>query len=943
MVEIRKVAVLGSGIMGSGIAAQLASCGLDVHLVDIAPEGADDPNGIAKANLKAALKARPAGPNSSLFYDPAAARRIRPCHYDEDGACLRDCDLIIEVVTERIDIKSTVFDYVEKHGKPEAIIASNTSGIPLAALCEGRPESFQKRFLITHFFNPVRYLHLVELVPGNCDEDRLQAVRKLLEDDLGKGVVICKDSPNFIANRIGVYGMMATMRRMEDHGLGFDEVDAVVGKPMGRPGSAAFGTADLVGIDVLSHAAQTVYDRCPEDEERDLFKAPDWLRAMVAEGRLGNKAGRGFFRRGKVLFLHGLEGSPKGSKAKWLKKNFKGVTPKLDVSTFEAAVASAKKAIRKERPSIIVGSSFGGAVLLELMHTGDFDGFGIFLAQAGLKLTNHDRLPEGAHAVIIHGTGDDIIPIEDSRQLAQNSGLELMTLDDDHRLLSVLSEEVLGKLLVEAGLKPGGGRSKLVWDRNTGHYRARRKLDSKALKRVRYEDDPAKRLRKLVWAEDDAAAAFAWDVFADTVLYAARRIPEVADSIVEIDQALRWGFNWDLGPFEGWDAVGLQKSVQRMQEEGRSIPDWVLAAAEAGGFYRSEGQDREVFLPETSRYAPLPEDPRWIDLKRLKAGDGLLYTNPFASVIDLGDGVLCVEFHSKMNSLSPMSGEAMRQAMQLADERGDKGIIIGNQGENFSVGADLSMVKMLADAGSYDQIEKLSKDLQDLLHSFRRWGKPVVAAPHGLTLGGGCEVALAADKIVATAETYMGLVEVGAGVIPAGGGCKEMLCRFVGSIPPGVEVSATHYTQAVFKLIGLANVATGGHAARQQGYLRAQDQVCNNRDQQLWMAKQSVLAMSAAGYRPEPEMEFKLPGEDGYAQLCFALYQMRLGGYASAYDETVGKQLAWVLSGGDCGDRPVTEVEILELERKAFVTLCHNEPTMARMESLLTTGRPLRN
>jgi 3-hydroxyacyl-CoA dehydrogenase len=785
MKKIQQVAVLGGGVMGAGIAAQLASCGFDVCLVDIVPKEPGDPNRLAKAGIAGALKAKPAA-----FYDNRAAARIRAAHYDDEGACLAGADWIIEVVAEDLRIKGKVFDYVVEHAPAEAIVSSNTSGIPLAALCEGRDESFKNRFLITHFFNPVRYLRLVEVVAGDCSAEHLATIRQVLEDDLGKGVVVCKDSPNFVANRIGVFGMMTSIRRMSEHGLGFEEVDAIVGPPMGRPKSACFRTGDLVGIDTLAHVTRTVFDRCPDDEQREVFDPPKWLLEMIEKDLLGNKTRAGFYKK--------------------------------------------------------------------------------------------TRAADGSRAV-------------------------------------------------------------MVYEPETGDYREKRKFRTDALGRAKNTDDLNERLRDLVGAEDDPAGQYAWQVFADTVIYAANRIPEIADSPADVDRAMRWGFNWDLGPFEAWEAVGLAESLPRLEADGYSVPDWVRAAAEAGGIYRESGLDLEVFDPATSAYVSAGEDPRLIDLARHKRAGRVLVSNDAASLIDIGDGVALLEFHTKMNALDSEIGELAHRAMAVCDEQDFKGIVIGNQGENFSVGANLMLVWMNAQAGNFDELEGMVKAFQDLTSALHQWHKPVVAAPHAMTLGGGCEICLGADRVVAAAETYMGLVEVGAGVIPAGGGCMEMIRRFVGSIPDGVELDRGPYVQALLKMIGMADVATGGFEAKRKGFLTDDDVVVINREQQLHVAKQHVLGMAQAGYAARPKKTFKLPGKDGYAQVQLGLMHFKMSGMISDHDQKVAEKLGWILCGGDCGSQEVSEDDLLDLERAAFVALSSEEKSLARMQSLLMTGKPLRN
>ncbi len=792
--SIGKVAVLGAGVMGQGIAAHLANAGIPSVLFDMVPRDlpAGAPrSGLALAGITAMKKSRPA-----LLYTKAHVGLITAANYDDDGGLLAGCDLIIEVVVERLDIKQKVFAWVAEHRSEGSIVTSNTSGIPLAAMAAGMSDEMAAHFAITHFFNPVRYMRLLEIVSG---EKTLPAVTAALgtfgQRVLGKGIVTGKDTPNFVANRIGCYGMVSVFRHMDRLGLPIEAVDAVFGKPMGRPKSAVFRTADLVGLDTLVHVFGNVYDGAPDDEERDAFVAPDWLTRMVAEGALGSKAGYGFYKK---------------------------------------------------------------------------------------------------------------------------------------------SKDAAGKRVI------------LARDLATGEYRAKQKARFKCIGKARNYDDPRQSVPIMIRG-DDPAAQLAWAATADTLLYSARRIPEIADDVVNVDRAMRWGFGWALGPFETWDAIGLRSSVERMRAEGRDIPAWIDAMLNAGRetFYARDESGAATYWDPSSRAAVAVEkSDDWLLLIDVKSeGDRVVDSNASADLIDLGDGVLGLEFHSKMNAIDADIATLYQKGLDELDAGNWQAMVVGNQGGTaFCAGANLMMVGMLAMQGEWDQLGEMIAGLQNLLQRAKYSKRPVVVAPYGMTLGGGAEIAMQCTHTQANGELYMGLVEVGVGVIPAAGGCKELLSRALGDIPVDVAYDPNPFVQAIFKRVGMAKVATSAEEARTWGYLRPTDGVTLDPDAQLGAAKRIALGLAAAGAAPPAQRKFKLPGPSGRAAIELALYGMHEGGFATDHDMVVGKQLARVLTGGDiAGGTVVDEQHVLDLEREAFLHLCGTEGTQARIQHFLMTGKPLRN
>ncbi len=805
---IRKVAVLGAGLMGSQIAAHLANVGIPSLLLDIVPkeltpeeqakgltlESRAVRNRLANSALEKLAKMKP-----SPVYGKGALSLITPGNFEDDLPKLAEVDWIVEAVVENLAIKQSLWQRVAEHWKPGTIVSSNTSGISIAKMVEGTPEEFRRHFLGTHFFNPPRYMKLLEIIPTpQTDPEIVDYMREFGERTLGKGVVIAKDTPNFIANRIGTYGMMVTLQVMQQMGLGPAQVDAITGPAIGRPKSATFRTLDVVGLDTFVHVADNCRSTIPDKAEADVFTVPEFMREMVKRGWLGQKAKQGFFKK----------------------------------------------------------------------------------------------------------EGDQILE------------LDLATME----------------------------------------YKPRDKGNFPSLQAAKGIHDLKQRIKTLVYAEDKAGR-FLWEVMKRTLLYSANKMGEIADDIVSVDNAMKWGFNWKLGPFETWDAIGVQKSVERMEAEGETVPGWVKAAAEQGGFYKREPERTFHILPRGAEYAEVPVSERVIDIGALRAQGKVVKEKKGASLIDMGDGVLLLETHAPKTAIGADVMYMMRAAAEELQKEQWRGLVIGARTDNFCVGANLMMLLMEAQDEEWDEVDYMVRAFQGACMDLKYAPKPVVAAPYGLTLGGGYELAAAADMIVAAAETYMGLVEVGAGLIPGGGGNKEMLIRALEGLPAsggglggaaqmasGTELDLQPIVNKVFETIGMAKVSTSGPEARALGYLTQRDRIVANQDHQLYEAKQAVLEMDRRGYRaPEPK-RIPVVGRDGRAVLELGLYNLRLSGYASEYDCHIGKKLAYVLTGGDVARGTyVTEQYLLDIEREAFVSLCGEKKSQERMQYILKTGKPLRN
>ncbi len=796
MVErIERAAVLGAGTMGAAIAAHLANVGVKVLLLDIVPEGEEDRNKVARMGLEKAIKARPAA-----FYLKDFSRLVEVGNFEDDMEKLGEVDWIIEAVVERLNIKRQLFEKVDQFRKSGSIVATNTSGISVNAIAEGRSEDFRKHFLGTHFFNPPRYMKLLEIIPaGDTDPAVVNFISRYGEDVLGKGIVYAKDTPNFIANRIGVFGMMYTLKAMEDLGLTIEEVDALTGKAVGRPKMATFRLADMVGIDILYHVAKNVYDNAPDDDWREIFKPPQWLEEMVQRGWLGDKTKGGFYKK-------------------------------------------------------------------------------------------------------------------------------------------VKGEE--------------GKKKRLVLDYKTLEYRPIQKASFPSLEMAKQEEDLARRIKVLVSGKDKGAQ-FAARTLSALFVYSANRIPEIADDVVNVDRAMRWGFNWEKGPFELWDLLGVERSLEMIKGNGFQVPANVqeMVGKGFGSFYKGEVTDqglRHFFFDfEAKDYREIEPNPRIIVLPDLKKANRVVLENAEASLIDIADGVACLEFHTKMNAIGPGILQMVHEALEEV-RKNFVGLVVGNQGEHFSAGANIALLLMAIQNEEWEDIDWMVRSFQGATMALKYFEKPVVAAPHGITVGGGCEFCLHCHRIRAAAETYMGLVEVGVGLVPAGGGSKEMAIRNLSHIPAdmprGVVIDPFPYLRRAFETIGMARVATSAHEAREIGFLTPCDGISINKDYLIHDAKETVLALVRTGYRSPMPTRIRVPGRDGYAYLEMLIYNMEVSGFISEHDAKIGRHVARILSGGDVpAGTWVEEQELLDLEREAFLSLCGEPKTQERIQHMLTTGKPLRN
>ena len=802
LMNIGKAAVLGAGTMGAAIAAHLANAGIPTLLLDIAPRELtpeeeargltlDSPqvkNRIATSGYEALNKARPAA-----YMLPDNAGLITIGNFADNLPKIKECDFVIEAVVENLEVKHNIFAEVDKHRKPGAVIASNTSGIPIATIAEPFSDDFKRQFLGIHFFNPPRYMKLVEIIPTPWTSPEVSCrVAGFLDRRLGKGVVPAKDRPNFIANRIGTFGMMGVVHEMIRMNFTPTEVDQMTGKAIGHAGSATFRTSDLVGLDVLAHVNRNLYPAVPDDEDRDVFKMPELIEKMLERKLLGDKTGGGFYKK---------------------TKNAEGKTE-----------------------------------ILEL-------------------------------------------------------------------------------------------------DLNTFEYKPQQKTKFPSLDAAKQIEDIPTRVKKLVWG-DDQVGEFLWRTTSRVCRYAANRVPEIADTIVEIDNAIKWGFGWEIGVFETWDAIGVRESVERMRREGQSVPENVQRMLDSGAetFYRSENGQQFFYDLVADEYRPMPERPGVIILKSVKDRAGVIKSNPGASLIDIGDGVACLEFHSKMNSIGGDTVQMMNFALDEV-ERNFEGLVVGNQGGNFSAGANIMLLLMAAQEEEWDDIAMMVHALQNAVMRLRYSPKPVVTAPYGLTLGGGCEISIHGDRVRAAAETYIGLVEVGVGVIPAGGGTKEMTMRAMDAATKVPDADPLAFLKKTFEMIGMGKVATSAQEARAWGFLRDEDSISMNGDRLIADAKQEVLNLVASGYVPPVErIDVYVMGESAESAMKLALHMMLRGGYISEHDQLIGRKLAHVMAGGSLNHPAhVAERYLLELEREAFASLCGEPKTQERIAAMLKTGKPLRN
>ncbi len=795
MQDFKKIAVIGAGVMGSTIAAHLANAGMDVLLLDIVPRELTEEekkagltledkkvrNRFAQMGLDRALKSKPAA-----FYLPEYARLIEIGNLEDDISKIKECDWIIEVVVENMDIKKKLItEKLVPNYKEGAIISTNTSGLSVNEMAEVMPDEMKKHFLVTHFFNPPRYMRLLEIVPTKWTlPEVVEKVANFSKQRLGKGIVYAKDTPNFVANRIGVFSIFNCFKIMQEMDMTIEEVDAVAGPPTARPKSAAFRTCDLVGIDTLVHVGKNSYELLKDDESREIFKIPDFVQKLVDQKHLGNKNGIGFYKK----------------------------------------------------------------------------------------------------------------------------------------------EKENGKRII------------YYYDYKTGEYVKGTRPKFASVESVKMIDDPALRIKTLI-NNKDKAAIFAWKNLRDTLIYSYRRIPEIADDIVNVDNAMKWGFNWELGPFEIFDAIGVKRFCKRCEEENVELPEGLK---EIERFYKFEDGKKYYWDIVGKEYKEVPIDETVISIEILKHQNREVERNSDASRIDMGDGIFLIEFHSKMNSVGGGVLSMVNKAIDRAEKEGI-GLVIGNQGKTFSAGANLMLLATAIAEGAWDDINLMVKNFQKTSMRIKYSKIPVVAAPFNMVLGGGCEFCLHADAINALAETYMGLVEMGVGLIPAGGGTKELCLRSI-ELAKLYNTDVQPFIVKYFMNIGTAKVSMSAAELRKMGYMRHGDSITMNIDHLLYDAKQKALAL-ARNYRPsKPAVNLKAPGRDVAATIKSQLFNMKHGKFITEYEEHMGKLLAYVITGGDVpAGTLITEEYLLDLEREAFLKLCGEKKTLERIQHMLTKGKPLRN
>ena len=789
--NIKKVAVLGSGVMGSRIALHFAGVGLQVLLLDMIPAGLDETattiqkNKIVNDSLQASLKSNP-----SPAFHKDVVKKIRIGNFTDNMKDISDADWIIEVVVERLDIKKQIFESVEKYRKPGTLITSNTSGIPIHLMTEGRSEDFKKHFCGTHFFNPPRYLRLLEIIPTEyTDQSVIDFLLHYGDVILGKTTVLCKDTPAFIANRIGVFSMMSIINIMEKQNLSIDEIEALTGPIFGRPKSATFRTADVVGIDTLVKVANGVYENCIHDEAREQFKIPDWMNKMVENKWLGDKSGNGFFKKTKA--------------------------------------ANGEKNIE-------------------------------------------------------------------------------------------------------------------VLDLKTLQYHSRQKVKFASIDAVKQIEDVPTRIKLLFNAGDKAGQfykAFHYSLFS----YISHRIPEISDELYRIDDAMKAGFGWEIGAFESWDTIGLTQTVAKIKEAGYTIAPWIDEMLKKGftSFYKTENGNRYYYNINTNAYTLIPGSKAFLVMKNFE--NQTIWKNNNCRAYHLGDDVLGLEWSTKMNSIGGEVLEGIQKSIAIAEEK-YKGLVIANEGSNFSAGANVGMIFMLALEQDYDEIDMAIRLFQNTMMRVRYSSIPVVIAPHGLALGGGCEICLHADKVIAAAETYTGLVEVGIGVIPGGGGTKEFVLRAADEMHNGEPETIT--LQNRFLNIATGKVATSAHEAFQMGiYRKGNDDIAMNLSRRISMAKNAAIELFDNGYvMPVERNDIKVLGQSALGALHAGINAMWRGQYASEHDVKIAKKLAYVMCGGDLSEPTfVSEQYLLSLEREAFLSLTGERKTLERIQSIIKSGKPLRN
>ncbi|MGQ9477731.1 MAG: 3-hydroxyacyl-CoA dehydrogenase/enoyl-CoA hydratase family protein [Candidatus Bipolaricaulia bacterium] len=795
---IKRAAVIGAGVMGSGIAALLAGVGVQTYLLDIVPrELTEDEkrrgltlqdravrNRIASGAIERMRAAKP-----PILFDQADAELIIPGNIEDNLDWLSEADWIVEAVFERLDIKREVFSKIEKHRSPDSIISSNTSGIPLAAILEGFPPELQGHTLITHFFNPPRYMKLLEVVPGErTDPEILKFMQDYADRALGKGVVLAKDTPNFIANRIGIFSIMHLIRAMVGESYHIEDVDKIFGPPLGRPKSAVFRTMDLVGLDVIADVTKNMFERLTNDPQRGIYQLPEFLQKMITQGLLGRKAGQGFY-----------------------------------------------KAVEKD-----------------------------------------------------------------------------------------------------------GGKVYLVFDYKSMDYRPQEEGEFESLARAKGLKDVRERV-KAIASYDDPAGRLVWKSLSATLTYAAELVPEISDTIYAVDNAMKWGFNWELGPFETWDALGVRETAERLAREGRKVPRLVEDLLKVGESFYKRADSKRLYFDLSGSYKELPRPEGVLILSDLREAKPPVRENKGAALLDLGDGVACLEFRTRMNTIDQDVIEMIYIALEEV-KKNFLGLVIGNEGEHFSAGANVLLILGAAQARDWEGLGRVVKRFQDANMAIKYFEKPVVVAPFGMTLGGGAEITMAGARVRAHIELYMGQVEFGVGLIPGGGGTKELLLRAMEGLPLGANLDLLPFVQRAFETIALAKVSSSAKEAKRLGFLRAEDGITMNRDRLLADAKAEVLEMVRLGFRPRQPQKIKVLGRNGYGALLIGIKNYQWGNYITEHEALMARKLARVLTGGDLPEgAEVTEQYLLDLEREAFLSLCGTTKTQERIQHFLSTGKTLRN
>ncbi|MEQ8524954.1 3-hydroxyacyl-CoA dehydrogenase/enoyl-CoA hydratase family protein [Gracilimonas sp.] len=775
--SIRKVAVLGSGVMGSQIAAHCVNAGLDVILLDLKSDDPNRPNKIAEESLQKASKMKPAP-----FGKPDFARRIEVGNFEDDFEKLKEADWICEVIIEKMDIKKDMMSRIEKIRKPKTIVSSNTSGLPIGEISEDCNDDYKAHFLGTHFFNPPRYMKLLEVIPTETtSEDVTEFMHRFCEKTLGKGVVICKDTPNFIANRIGIFSIANIMPYFFDGDFRAEDIDLLTGTLTGYSKAATFRTADMAGLDVTNHVARNLYPSIPDDEMQETFNLPEEFGKMVEKGMIGNKAGKGFYSKKDGEYLV------------------------INPETFE--------------------------------------------------------------------------------------------------------------------------------------YESQQKLEDPILGEAQKIKDTADRLKFLVFS-DDKIGDFLWNVHRDLLLYAANRIPEITDSPLSIDRAMQWGFNWEMGPFERWDALGIEEMVDRLKKEGNEIPELICTMLDAD--IKSFYEDGKVYNPLSKSMVDIPPEAKGeIKVHHLRKQNAPVMENESVSVHDMGDGVALFEFHTPNSTLGSELVQSLYKSLNLVKEQFDA-LVISHDADNFAFGANLKEALIAKQNDDWDSVVQAVENFQKTAVALRYAPFPVITAPFGKTLGGGVEFCLYSDKVVAHHELYMGLVEVGVGLIPAGGGTTELLRRAMQKLEG--DADPLPFIREVFKTIGMAKVSESAHLARELGYLRPSDTIVMNRDLLIKTAKEEALNLVQAGYHPPAETSMKVLGKTALSAMKLMLHVMHEGKYITDYDQVVAERVAYVLAGGDLSEeQEVPESYLLKLEREAILECLQDDRTLARMEHMLKKGKPLRN